>query len=422
MERLLLILLITTNTIVYGGNTKGAGRKPVVHHTVVKTLPPGSKGGNYIPIMAFVGLPQYQTTLARYKEMSATGITQSYCPFSDVNAMQTALDLAQKSGIKLFITCPELTSNTEATVKRFMNHPAVAGYFLSDEPGTKAFPALAVLVKKIRAIDDKHICYVNMLPNYAVSDQMGAPTYQAYVDTFIKEVPVQMLSFDNYPVIGTTNQSIRAGWYNNLEIVALGAKESHRPFWAFALSCAFAPYPLPTLATLRLQVYSDLAYGAQGIQYFTYWTLTDPGHNDYHEGPMAPDGKKTDSYAKIQQMNKEIQGLSGVFLGAKMISVAHTGNTIPVGTKPLTKLPKPIRSLKTQGLGAVVSFMQKNGSSYLVVVNRDFTAPMNLALVLASGVSKVVKNGSMVSLNAGNNIVNVGPGDVSIYKWSNKLN
>lgn len=374
-----------------------------------------------IPIVAWVGIPQDKGTLARYQEMSKAGITQSYVPFSDANVMETALNMAHEAGIKLFISCPELTSNPEIIVKRFMNHPALAGYYLRDEPGRNEFPALGLLVNRIKAIDKDHICYVNLLPNFAEVNQLGVKSYQEYLDSFIKEVPVQLLSFDNYPVIGSANTSIREDWYKNLEMVAEGAKNSNKPFWAFALTTAFSPYPLPTLATIRLQVYSDLAYGAQGIQYFTYWTLTDPAIG-FHNAAITPDGKQTDVYNKIQQISKEIKSLSNVFFRATMISVAHTGNTIPAGTKPFTQLPKPIMLLKTDGIGAVISILKKNGNTFLVVVNRDFTTAMSLKIKCVSGVSRVLKNGSSIPQSISVNKVKINPGDIAIYKWSDTLN
>ena len=52
-------------------------------------------------------------------------------------------------------------------------------------------------------------------------------------------------------------------------------------------------YPHPTLATLRLQMFSDLAYGAQGLQYFTYWTPVNSEGFDYEFGPDRP-GRQAD--------------------------------------------------------------------------------------------------------------------------------
>ncbi|RYY06754.1 MAG: hypothetical protein EOP43_05360 [Sphingobacteriaceae bacterium] len=389
-----------------------ASKKPAVNKTTVK---------KQIPIMAFVGVPQHRETLARYYEMRDAGITLSYVPFLKADEVKPALDMAQKAGIKLFISCPELISNPETIVKRFMNHPAVAGYYLKDEPAKNEFSSLKVLVNKIKAIDKNHICYVNLLPTYAEANLLGTATYQAYLDSFIKEVPVPMLSFDHYPIIGNTNQSIRADWYNNLEMVAQTAKKYNKPFWAFALTTAFASYPLPTLATIRLQVYSDLAYGAQVIQYFTYWTISDP-NIDFHNAAITDDGKQTDVYQKVKQVSAEIKALSSVFYGAKMISVAHTGNVIPAGTKPLKQLPKPILSLKTDGLGAIVSVLKNNGNTYLVVVNRDFVHPVNLTIKVKHGVNQLFKAGSSITQKSAVSNTKISAGDLALYVWPDDLN
>ena len=98
-----------------------------------------------------------------------------------------------------------------------------------------------------------------------------------------------MVSFDHYPVIsdGKGPASLRGEWYENLEIVSAAARKAGKPMWAFALSVPHSSYPAPTPAHLRLQVFSNLAYGAQVIQYFTYWT---PGlrHVELPRGPDPP--------------------------------------------------------------------------------------------------------------------------------------
>jgi hypothetical protein len=371
-----------------------------------------------LPIMAWIGVPQSQTTLPRYQEMSEAGFNYSFSLFSDINAMQAALDVAELTGVKMFVSCPELLADPETTVRRFMGHPALAGYYLSDEPAAEQFPRFGNIAKRIQSIDDAHPCYINLLPNFAEDSQLGVQGYSAYLDEFIRQVPTQLLSFDNYPIIGNTSLSIRPGWYNNLEVFSKKAKLVNKPFWAFALAVAHSPYPVATLAALRLQVYSDLAYGAQGIQYFTYWTLNDPGGYDFHNAPITLDGQRTDVYEKVKAMNKEIKSLSGVFLGSKVISVGHTGKTIPAGTSPLTVLPPSIAELKTEGLGAVVSVLENGSFSYLVVVNRDFTATMPLTLRCQTGVRRVLKDGSSVNMDTKSHTLVLEPGDAAILRWT----
>ena len=365
-----------------------------------------------IPILAWYSIPPGQTTLARYLELKESGITHNLSFFNDAETMSGALDTAWNAGIKMIVYCPELKSATEKTVKRFMDHPAVAGYMLRDEPNRSDFPELAQWVKSIRKVDDSHFCYLNLFPNYATEEQLGTKTYQEHVDLFIREVPVQLISFDHYPVLG---DSLRANWYENLEIISAAARNASKPFWAFALSVAHGKYPVPTIAQLRLQVFSDLAYGAQGIQYFTYWTPFDTTWN-FNNGPVTLDGKRTVVYDRIREVNKEIESLSKVFLGAQVITVSHTG-VIPQGTRPLAELPKPIRILKTEGTGAVVSYLENGTSSYLVIVNRDFKSPMTLYIECDNNVRKIFRDGSSAPANAYQARSEIDPGDIAIYSW-----
>ncbi|MEI6048713.1 MAG: beta-galactosidase [Bacteroidota bacterium] len=366
-----------------------------------------------IPVLAWYSIPQEETNLFRYQELKETGITLSLSNFSDVESMSQALDTAQKAGIKMIISCPELKTKTEETVKRFMNHPALAGYMLRDEPNRTDFPALGEWAKKIRSIDDNHFCYLNLFPNYANEQQLGTKTYKEHVDLFMKEVSLQLLSFDHYPVLG---DSLRYNWYENLEIISDAARKAGKPFWAFALSVDHGPYPIPTVAQLRLQVFSDLAYGAQGIQYFTYWTPYDTIWK-FNNAPVTLEGKRTVVYDRVKQVNGEIKNLSGVFLGASVISVAHTGAKIPVGTNQLLELPQPVKTLKTEGTGAVVSVLKNGVNSYLIIVNRDFKNTMKLSIECDAKVKKVFKDGSVLPANLYKSDTEIDPGDIAIYTW-----
>ena len=241
---------------------------------------------------------------------------------------------------------------------------------------------------------------------------LKAESYRDYVHRFDQEVPLQLLSFDHYPIVG---DHYRPDWYENLEIFSDEARKAGKPFWAFALATAHDPYPIPDLSHLRLQMYSNLAYGAQGLQYFTYWT---PGKNpnwNFHHGPIGLDGKRTDVYDKIKTLNTELQALSGVFLGAEVLSVRHTGDSIPQGTVALTELPAQVKSLKTEGEGAVVSLLQNKDKQFLVIVNRDFKNRMQLHIELAPEVKRILKDGSIVDASLYSDTMMVDPGDAMIY-------
>jgi hypothetical protein len=373
-----------------------------------------------IPILAWYSIPASETSVERYQEMKDAGITYSLSFFSNIGDVQKALDVADKVGMKLLVSCPELKKEPEKTVKLLMNHPAVAGYHLMDEPNILLFPELATWAKKIQSVDNKHLCYINMFPNFADSSQLGTKDYKEYVQEYIRQLPVQFVSFDYYPVM---KDCISKSWYENLELIANESKKSGLPFWAFALTTNYDDDHLTpqTLAAMRLQVYSDLAYGAQGIEYFTYWSATSvnsPSGEDQRGAPISVTGKRSVVYDRVKQMSEEIKNLSGVFPGSKVVSVRHTGiGKIPSGTIRLTSLPKAIKILDTNGAPALVSVLEKGENSFLVVVNKDFLNSINLTVYGDETVKKVLKDGTLVPASAYESSMELDPGDAAIYRF-----
>lgn len=378
------------------------------------TEPPASP--ERIPVLAWGGPPQGETTAARYKELAEAGFTHNYSGFSSMEKMRDALDVAKVAGIKQFVSIPELEKSPEEAVRALRAHPALAGYYLRDEPSASDFEKLAAWTKRITAVDADHPCYINLFPNYATPAQLGSATYQEHLDTFIAKVPVPILSFDHYPVVG---KSLRPEWYENLELVSAAARKSGKPFWAFALAVAHDPYPVATLEHLRLQVFSNLAYGAQGIQYFTYWTSKSDVWN-FHEAPIGVDGKKTVVYDRVRQVNDEIKNLSAVFKGATVSRPGHTG-TLPRGTQAYQP-EAPVTKVETGGTGAVISHLAKGTQRAVVVVNRDFLHPMPFTLTFdgTAGLREFRKDGTTADLTGREWKRNLAPGDIAVVVWDAK--
>jgi hypothetical protein len=223
------------------------------------------------------------------------------------------------------------------------------------------------------------------------------------------------LSFDHYPIL---RKGLRGEWYENLEMVARLARDLEKPFWAFAMSVAHAEYPIPTVANLRLQVFSNLAYGAQMIQYFTYWTPLPPSALKFNNAPIDIHGNRTLVYDRVRQLNEEIRVLSGVFRGARVVHVGHTGDALPFGTQRF-RHGSPIRSVRTEGVGAIVSILERESRRFLVIVNRDFSKPMPIAIHFDGTTipSLVGKDAVARSLSGEQFNTLVAPGDVSIISW-----
>jgi hypothetical protein len=378
------------------------------------------ESGGEIPILAWYSIPANETSVARYQEMKDAGITHSLSFFSTIDELQKALDIAARVGVKIVASCPELKTDPVKTVQRFMNHQALAGYHLADEPNIRKLPELGAWGKKIQSVDNKHFCYVNLFPNFADSNQLGTKSYPEYVDAYVKELPLQFMSFDYYPVL---KDHLMVSWYQNLEQVSDAAKKSGLPFWAFALTTNFdEEHVTPqTLAAMRLQVYSDLAYGAQGIEYFTYWSATSvdsPSGEDQRGAPISAAGKRSVVYDRVKLMSREIQNLSGVFLGSKVVFVRHAGlGRIPTGTIRMTKLPSAIKVLDSNGAPILVSVLENGANFYLVVVNKNFLNSINLTVYGDESVKRVLKDGTIVPASVYDSSMELDAGDAAIFMF-----
>ena len=223
-----------------------------------------------IPVVAWSGIPAQETSVEKFAELKEMGININLCNYPDIDSLEKALDIAGQVGLKMITSCPELKTDCENTVRRLMKHPALEGYFLRDEPIAKDFADLGEWAQKIESIDNRHFCFVNLIAaiHPTKTEALGTKSYADYVQTLAQTIPVKQISFDFYPVL---NEGIHERWYEGLEIVSAQSKKLGLPFWAFALASSYNElHPEPTVAALRLQMFSNLAYGAQGLEYWSY--------------------------------------------------------------------------------------------------------------------------------------------------------
>lgn len=331
-----------------------------------------------LPIIAYYGVTEQNTTKEAFRTFRNCGFTVSLFPYSSLENLLKACSMAEYLGIRIIGSCPELWRLPAKTAMALKDNKGFLGYLIRDEPTHPEIKELQAFISTVKKTDDSHLFYMNLLP-YSDPEKslkgIKANSYPEYLQAFTAS-SCQQISFDFYPV---TTKGIRPTWYHNLEMIRQESLRSGKPFWGFALSMPhdvpFTPhtyYPAPTLAALRLQVYSNLAYGAQAIQYFTYWTPDDSQGFHFHDAPISSDGKRTKTYGVVQKMNRELKEIARLFYGAKILSVHHLGSTIPEGTTRLTKTPENLSSLKMiSRKGAIVSQLEKNGHRYLAIVNKD---------------------------------------------------
>lgn len=324
------------------------------------------------PILGWYSIPDSASTPERYSEMREAGFNISFSHFNSNDEVSRAARAARGTGVRIVAGSPHIETHTRLSIDSLKKYPEIVAWFLRDEPVSAGFPQLAEFRDSVYAADTTRLVYLNLFPRMVEPAALGTETYDDYMREFVKQIRLPMLSYDMYPVHEADGDEaiLQPMLFTNLESARRVAKEFGIPFWAFCLSTAHTPYPIIRPAHIEVEAFSALAYGAQCIQYFTYWQPVSHRWN-FHHAPIDEQGKRTDAYYMVRDLNREIQALAPVFLGVDVINVAHTGAEIPEDTQRLTMLPKPFAALESDGPGVLVSHMRNHGHQYLMVVNRD---------------------------------------------------
>jgi O-antigen/teichoic acid export membrane protein len=383
---------------------------------------PGVAARGEMPIIAYFGVPDWQTTEENFRVFSECGFSVSLYPFyPNLGQLQKACRYAEKHGVQVLAKCPEMVIAPAHTANVLKKEKGFFGYFIKDEPSAPEIHIKEKEIVAIRRYDNEHPCYINLHPYYHedwVEPTLKVKRYSDYLK-IASAASCQQISFDFYPV---TTAGIRPTWYQNLEMIRKESSSSGKPFWGFVLSMPhdvpYTPntyYPAPTMASLRLQVYSNLAYGAQAIQYFTYWTPSNEEGFNFHDAPISRDGKKTKTYALVQQMNKELRKVSQLFYGAKVLSVHHLGGKLPQGTTLLKRMPLNLKTLKViSNKGAIISQIEKDGHRYLAIVNKDHEKSIKILIATRNDIPRHITK--TLQEEPMDTSYNISPGDILILR------
>ena len=275
-------------------------------------------GGPEFPIGLFWPPHPYASTAARFKEIKDAGfdfvISGNYA--GDGNIFQYQLNLARTAGLQMLISDDIQIRNmsrwfsisdnpadfltiTPAEAREFYTrardaygpYSSLAGFNFYDEPGPGWFGALAKTLAVSRELAPQLLPYINLFP----SDD------PAYYRDFVDIVKPSLVSFDRYPLLSEGRED--ANYFHNWSIVRDAALRGDVPAWVFIQTLAYNGHREPTAAELLWQVNISLAYGAKGIQYFTYWTPEAARGEGFGPALITVDGKRTSRYYAAQKIN-----------------------------------------------------------------------------------------------------------------------
>jgi hypothetical protein len=349
-------------------------------------------GGPEFPIGLFWPPHPYASTADRFAEIKHAGfdfvISGNYA--GDGNIFQYQLGLARDAGLKFLIsddiqirnmsrwfsisdTTTDFLSVTPAEASAlyirardaYGPYSSLAGFNFYDEPGAGWFATLAKALAISRELAPQLLPYINLLP----SDD------PSYYRNFVDVVKPSLISFDRYPLLAEGQED--ANYFHNWAIVRDAALHGDIPSWVYIQTLAYNNHREPTAAELLWQINISLAYGAKGIQYFTYWTPEAARGEGFGPALITVDGKRTPRYDAAKQINTTWLHQVGRELKPLVSeSVVHANETpLPNGAVGFT--PTYLVSGLSGNSVVVGTFRSRDAASgdrWLLVANRSHSA------------------------------------------------
>jgi hypothetical protein len=338
----------------------------------VTTFPAIAANTNLFPLMAW-----------DYVDDERTLEAMRDCNITCVAFVRPAmLDACEKYGLKAIIFDESVAgtnwskpyngdnarTNLGPLIQKTINHPAVMGYHLKDEPHAAEFPELAKAVATVKELAPGKWPYINLFPGKGDS-------YDKYLQDFATICKPAAFSYDRYSLL--VENEINTNFWTCLAQVRTAALKNKLPFWNIVLTSPHWGYRELTESDIRIQTWGSLVYGVKGLAYYKFISKELPILNaadlgNFRNGPLDQFGEKTPTWHWLRNMNHQIQNMAPVYLKLRSDDVYHIGSTIPdrnhgpTETNLVKSLPK--------GEFVVGDFTHEDGRRFVMIVNKSLTA------------------------------------------------
>ena len=288
-------------------------------------LPPGPHAPwrfREFPIIAWWG-PPGTAGVSDFQNYRDAGFTL-YAANPD-SGYDGAVEKATRVGLKLLAYRTPQGFGLPAKATDFTSHnKALVGWLVRDEPsGDAAITESITAVNALMRADPTGRALFNLLPPDAQNQPLTGPVIDAAVRNGLG-----VLSYDSY-VIHADGSDAADRHYRYLEQFRQASLRYGVPFWAFALTIRHFGYRRPSESDLRWMQYTNLAYGAKGLWYFTYWGPIDWPNWDTAAIVNPKNGAKTDLYEHVKAVNQAVRAMGNTLLRLRSRGVVHTNPAQP---------------------------------------------------------------------------------------------
>ena len=417
-------------------------------------------GKDVMPIGVFYGpfegkdsfdgnaLPNYLTEDI-YQKLSDAGINliaQAFNGGLDKN-IQLSLDLGEKYGIGVFV--PNFVNKYAASERtdvelaqelaKWSRHPAYCGIHLVDEPGCAVYYATeganGGMMEEWAELSTRYnenlgtLAYTNLLRPYAESQKEN---YEAYLQQFFDTMAPKVLSYDFY-AFDWLPYGASTLYFWNLAICREYAQKYNVPLWTYHqaggnwgdgnlhFDDTYENYR-PTEGQFYWQVNTNLAFGVQGITYFTAiqpmiyseFDAKDGQPNFEVMGMLGAVGNKNRWWYYAQNMNRQITAIDEVLMNAVNKGILASGTAVEACSDTRGALLEGTswRELASVDGDTLVGCFNYQGKTAIYVVNFDFDYAQKINLTFRDRYKvKVIQNAKDNYYETKNMTLDLGAGE-----------
>lgn len=294
-------------------------------------------GLNAIPVGIYVTPDDAHREQKYFDYMSEAGINfiNGFRWYEDTDEeVMTCLNYSEVAGLRFLVNDKRILDNIEtyfttknpllieesmAQVQKYVEHPAYGGQFFIDEPWRGQLEDLAEFTKAYDSLFGKFWSINHFGANV---ENLGC-TYEQFIDDYFELTNASMYSFDTYPLLEFDENDPAAhgemdGFFYGLDLIRSKTLEKKAPFWAYVQTLGIGANGIlqkrtPDREDIRWNVFINLAFGAKGIQYFTYFT-PGSGSETFTEGMIGLDGEKTERYEYVKEVDLEFHKYGEILL------------------------------------------------------------------------------------------------------------
>ncbi len=276
-----------------------------------------------------------------YKDAGLTIVQAPYSEHEVVNHYKNATAV----GLKVILGSWEKLYQDHVKLDKFIVAPtshdtSVVGYMIYDEPHPQQFDSLGRVVKKIYETDKRNaIPFLNLLPNWLVPDDRFKIKYPEFVNQFVTKVDPPFMLSTHYPIFCDGSDNPR--YYENAEMFRQISLERNIGLMGFVSLASFRNnvnkamcYRPASESDIYWQVYSMVAYGAQGIWYFNYRIRRT---DKFGDGLVINDTGEPNPifYPYVRRVNDQLHNLAYILMRLKSVGVYHlhtNSSDLPLNT------------------------------------------------------------------------------------------